>query len=114
LSIFPLANFLSVVKFERMGNTGLVLLFRDWMEGPWGSLDPDVVDQETGNFWRGLYKLEKQFNEVPKAQSIAVKVSIKISIITYGSSLLKDTSLDSTLIRNHYIFRLDERESRRI
>lgn len=45
------------------------------MEGPWGSLDPDVVDQETGNFWRGLYKLEKQFNEVPKAQSIAVKVS---------------------------------------
>ena len=60
---------------------GLVLLFRDWMEGPWGSLDPDVVEQETGNLWRGLYKLEKQFNEVPKAQSIAVNVSMKDLIL---------------------------------
>ena len=50
------------------------------MEGPWGSLDPDIVDQETGNFWRGLYKLEKQFNEVPKVQSIAVKVSTIASV----------------------------------
>ncbi|CAB4002499.1 dynein heavy chain 7, axonemal-like, partial [Paramuricea clavata] len=52
--------------------------YKDWMEGPWGSLDPDVVDQETGNFWRSLYKLEKQFGEVPKAQSIAVKMKAKV------------------------------------
>ncbi|XP_028408947.1 dynein heavy chain 7, axonemal-like [Dendronephthya gigantea] len=52
--------------------------YKDWMEGPWGSIDPDVVDQETGNFWRSLYKLEKQFNDVPKAQSIAVNMKAKV------------------------------------
>ena len=71
---------------------GLLLLFRDWMEGPWGSLDPDVVDQETGNFWRGLYKLEKQFNDTPKAQSIAVKVSI---LIHFSSSYTKTLDSDN-------------------
>jgi dynein heavy chain len=69
---------------------GLVLLFRDWMEGPWGSLDPDVVDQETGNFWRGLYKLEKQFGEVPKAQSIAVNVSTNPSSCSHTKPLDSD------------------------
>ena len=46
------------------------------MEGPWGTMDPDKVDAETGNFWRALYKLEKQFNEVPNAQKIAARVSL--------------------------------------
>ena len=44
------------------------------MEGPWGTMDPDKVDAETGNFWRALYKLEKQFGDVPNAQKIAAKV----------------------------------------
>ena len=44
------------------------------MEGPWGTMDPDKVDGETGNFWRALYKLEKQFTEVPNAQKIAARV----------------------------------------
>ena len=48
--------------------------FREWMEGPWGTMDPDKVDGETGNFWRALYKLEKQFTEVPNAQKIAARV----------------------------------------
>lgn len=51
-------------------------VFREWMEGPWGTMDPDKVDAETGNFWRALYKLEKQFNEVPNAQKIAARVSL--------------------------------------
>ena len=37
-------------------------------------MDPDKVDGETGNFWRALYKLEKQFTEVPNAQKIATRV----------------------------------------
>lgn len=49
--------------------------WREWMEGPWGTMDPDKVDGETGNFWRALYKLEKQFSEVPNAQKIAARVS---------------------------------------
>ena len=50
------------------------LFHREWMEGPLGVVDPDHVEQETGNFWRSLYKSEKQFNEVPTAQKIAKKV----------------------------------------
>lgn len=46
------------------------------MEGAWGSMDPDKVDAETGNFWRALYKLEKQFGDVPNAQKIAARVNI--------------------------------------
>lgn len=38
-------------------------------------MDPDKVDAETGNFWRALYKLEKQFSDVPNAQKIAARVS---------------------------------------
>ena len=50
------------------------------MEGPLGVVDPDFVEQETGNFWRSLYKSEKQFNEVPTAQKIAKKVSLLIHL----------------------------------
>ena len=47
---------------------------REWMEGPMSGVDPDEVDQEVGNFWRGLYKLEKGFDNVPSAKKIAGKV----------------------------------------
>ena len=47
---------------------------RDWMEGPMTGVDPDDVEQEVGNFWRGLYKLEKAFDTVPAAKKIAGKV----------------------------------------
>ena len=46
----------------------------EWMEGPLGSTDPDFIEQETGNLWRGFYKLEKLLKETPAAQNIAVKV----------------------------------------
>ena len=45
------------------------------MDGPMSGVDPDDVDQEVGNFWRGLYKLEKGFDSVPAAKKIAGKVS---------------------------------------
>jgi len=51
---------------------------KEWMEGPLGVVDPDYVEQETGNFWRSLYKSEKQFNQVPTAQKIAKKVKAKV------------------------------------
>ena len=51
------------------------------MEGPLGVVDPDYVEQETGNFWRSLYKSEKQFNQVPTAQKIAKKVCMSFHCI---------------------------------
>lgn len=44
------------------------------MEGPWGTIDPDKVEVEVGNYWRGLYKLEKQLSDSALAQKIAIKV----------------------------------------
>ncbi|XP_059164025.1 dynein axonemal heavy chain 7-like isoform X1 [Physella acuta] len=51
---------------------------KDWMDGPMNGVDPDVVDQEVGNFWRSLYKLEKTFDSVPAAKKIASKVKVKV------------------------------------
>ena len=39
------------------------------------AVNPDVVDNEVGNIWRQLYKLEKGFENVPAAKKIATKVS---------------------------------------
>ena len=62
------------------------------MEGPLGVVDPDYVEQETGNFWRSLYKSEKQFNEVPTAQKIAKKVGYINDVQRLFSRLYLDSS----------------------
>ena len=49
---------------------------RDWMDGPMANVDPDNVEQEVGNFWRGLYKLEKGFDGIASPKKIASKVYI--------------------------------------
>ena len=51
---------------------------RDWNDGPMSGVDPDVVEQEVGNFWRNLYKLEKGFAENPAPKKIAAKVKSKV------------------------------------
>lgn len=38
------------------------------------NVDPDQCDQDVGNIWRNLYKLEKGFEAVPLAKKIANKV----------------------------------------
>lgn len=50
------------------------VLCREWMEGPMKNVDPDQCDQDVGNIWRNLYKLEKGFEAVPLAKKIANKV----------------------------------------
>ncbi|MEO0687949.1 MAG: hypothetical protein AAFY76_23560, partial [Cyanobacteria bacterium J06649_11] len=69
--ITQLAPFLklyeSTVEFENQ--------HKQWMDGSLASSpDPDFIETETGNLWRGFYKLEKQFKETPNAQKIALKV----------------------------------------
>ena len=48
------------------------------MEGAFSEVNPDQVDADIGNYWRTLYKLEKQFSEVPTAKKIAEKVKDKV------------------------------------
>lgn len=54
-----------------------LFLFSDWMESPMmGGANPDGVDAEVGNYWRTLYKLEKNFDSIPTAKRIAGKVPL--------------------------------------
>lgn len=49
-----------------------------WMDGPMSGVDPDQVENDTGTFWRGLYKLEKVFNETPNPLKMAQKVKSRV------------------------------------
>ena len=60
----------------------IVTDFRDWMDGPMEKVNPDNVEQEVGNFWRGLYKLEKNFDSVPLPKRIAQKVHVLLLCYT--------------------------------
>lgn len=53
----------------------LTFYFRMWMYGPMGAIDPDQVDNDAGNLWRNLYKLEKTFGDDPNPQKMAQIVS---------------------------------------
>ena len=48
------------------------------MDGPMLGVDPDVVEQDVGNFWRTLYKLEKGFSDNPSPKKMASKVKNKV------------------------------------
>ncbi|XP_041433138.1 dynein heavy chain 7, axonemal isoform X2 [Xenopus laevis] len=52
--------------------------YKSWMEGPYTSVNPDLVEQDVGNYWRSLYKLEKTFNESPSALSLTTKIKTKV------------------------------------
>ncbi|XP_074662516.1 dynein axonemal heavy chain 7-like [Tubulanus polymorphus] len=52
--------------------------YKEWMDGPMTGVDPDNVEQEIGNLWRGLYKLEKGFENMPAAKRIAQRVKAKV------------------------------------
>ncbi|XP_058156420.1 dynein axonemal heavy chain 7 [Dasypus novemcinctus] len=52
--------------------------YRAWTEGPYHKMNPDQVEMDVGNYWRGLYKLEKTFHDSPNALAITKKVRTKV------------------------------------
>ncbi|XP_078701931.1 dynein axonemal heavy chain 7-like isoform X3 [Branchiostoma floridae x Branchiostoma belcheri] len=52
--------------------------YKEWMEGPFQEVNPDQVENDVGNYWRNLYKLEKGFDDIPNAQKMANKVKTKV------------------------------------
>ena len=48
--------------------------YREWLDGVFEKIDPDVVESDVGNMWRTLYKLEKTFSETPLPKQMAEKV----------------------------------------
>ncbi|XP_035161066.1 dynein axonemal heavy chain 7 isoform X2 [Callithrix jacchus] len=52
--------------------------YRAWTEGPYHKVNPDQVEADVGNYWRGLYKLEKTFQDSPHALAMTKKVRSKV------------------------------------
>ncbi|XP_075466156.1 dynein axonemal heavy chain 7 [Ascaphus truei] len=51
---------------------------KTWMEGPYSTVNPDLVEQDVGNYWRVLYKLERTFHDSPNALSLTSKIKTKV------------------------------------
>ncbi|XP_073402803.1 dynein axonemal heavy chain 7 [Dendrobates tinctorius] len=52
--------------------------YKNWMEGPYTTVNPDLVEQDVGNYWRLLYKLERTFASSPNAQSLTLNIKQKV------------------------------------
>ncbi|KAK7169080.1 hypothetical protein R3I93_005162 [Phoxinus phoxinus] len=49
-----------------------------WVTGPLAAVNPDKVEGDVGNYIRSLYKLEKSFQDSPKALQIATSVKAEV------------------------------------
>ncbi|XP_053328214.1 dynein axonemal heavy chain 7 [Spea bombifrons] len=52
--------------------------YKSWMEGPYSDVNPDLVEQDVGNYWRVLYKLERTFHDFPNALSLTSQIKAKV------------------------------------
>ncbi|MBN3303948.1 DYH3 protein, partial [Amia calva] len=81
-SQFPLLQTLMVSKqpFDQLWTTALN--FHDkselWLNGPFLNLNAEEINEDIGNMWRTVYKLNKTFSNQPGPRRVADSVKIKI------------------------------------
>ncbi|XP_058247474.1 dynein axonemal heavy chain 7 [Hemibagrus wyckioides] len=51
---------------------------QQWLNGPLTSINPDKVEGDVSNYSRSLYKLEKSFQDLPKALNITTQVKVEV------------------------------------
>lgn len=47
-----------------------------WMSHQVGSFEPEEIENETGNCYRNIHKLEKVLGDAPAAKNLATVVSV--------------------------------------
>ncbi|KAK4472821.1 hypothetical protein MN116_004037, partial [Schistosoma mekongi] len=52
--------------------------YHEWMEGSMNKVEPEQVEMDVSNYYRGLFKLEKSFDALPEPRKIATQVRGKI------------------------------------
>ncbi|XP_031730848.1 dynein heavy chain 7, axonemal isoform X1 [Anarrhichthys ocellatus] len=69
-----------LTPFLRLYETATAFLNQNeqWLHGPLSHVNPDKLEMDVDNFWRTLYKLEKGFNDVPKALSLSTTMKTKV------------------------------------
>jgi dynein heavy chain, axonemal len=82
ITIYPLRNttYNTLQPFLKLYEIGLEFTnkHKDWMDGPMNKVVPDQVDGDVNNYWRQLYKLERQFQNQPIARKMAAKLRGKV------------------------------------
>ncbi|CAH0689857.1 unnamed protein product [Chilo suppressalis] len=74
------AIFDKLVPYKKLFDAGFDFLgkYNIWMSSKVGSFDPEDIESDVGYFYKIVYKLEKQFQEVPDTHRLAVSVREKM------------------------------------
>lgn len=67
------------------------------MNGPLAAVNPDKVEADVGNYSRSLYKLEKSFQDSPKALQIATSVKAEVEAFKEHIPLVQVPNRDMML-----------------
>ena len=73
---------------------------RDWMEGPMNKVVPDQVEQDIGNYWRQLFKLERQFANQQMPRKMAAK--LRSNVDAFKENLPLVTTLFNQGLRDRH------------
>jgi dynein heavy chain len=89
-----------LLPFKKLFDAGqeFMVKYNLWMHSQIGSFDPEEIEEIVGNLYRTVYKMEKQYSDLPNAQKLAGDVKVMIEdfkvhlplIATLGNPGMKD------------------------
>ncbi|XP_054282731.1 dynein axonemal heavy chain 7-like [Macrosteles quadrilineatus] len=101
-SFFPMRKQIAdrLAPYKRLYDNAVEFLEKHelWTTSRVGSYDPEDIDQETQGFYRNIYKLEKQFSDLPAPGQLASQVRQQVEdfkghmpiIMTLGNPGMKE------------------------
>lgn len=101
-SFYPLRKQIAdkLAPFKKLYDnaTEFINKHRQWTSSRIGTYDPEIIEAETATYYRNIYKIEKQFTDLPEPRKLAEAVREKIEVfkehlpivMTLGNPGLKD------------------------